>query len=321
MLVQIEKCLQYSEKFNRSLLIDTGNCGGISDLSLFFEIDTSKADVIATKEKLTELNQMVCSPDILSGRLSNYKTSSIRDEYGLWVCCEHDSLTPLSINFSNDYSEPLIVHDSWGGGIESAKFLRRVKVEHQLSNFVLKSIAELGENYAAIHIRNTDYKTDWRQFLKRIRRRLKGRIVLLCSDSSEVRRLAPSILNESQVRSVSNIFYDDEMPLHQGRNVSESMKNASFRSSLIDLFALGGASELFISPVRGGQISGFSRLAALICEDKTILASLLGEHRYLSPNPRGQVIVCYPLQNRLRSLAPQFKRFLKEYVMFFGFGS
>lgn len=288
-LCQIELCLQHTERFDRTLILDLSRSKGLLEFDAVFRLTASTANVLigAPPERIAMLNQLPCRPRQVTARLADYRSHTARLSDGRVANCLEGTKIPLSSDLRTDYSEPVLLHDAWGGGDSSKRFLQRVTLEPGLAREIARIVMSLGPNYAAVHIRHTDFRTDdWRAFLKSIRGRTSGRTVLICSDNAEVIAGARTILSGADVRTASEILYEDGRPLHGRTDTDRSMLIQAHRNALIDLIALAGAKD-FYRTVNGQLVtSGFSRLAGALCEDRALLASLLGEvHSSISPIP------------------------------------
>ncbi len=323
-LVHIETCWRYAEKFNRILVIDPIRCAIFTNLSLFFSplSPSPRIQFHIFPNQIECLNNLTCQPSEINGRLTTYVGKPF--QLGVsYVLCDSESEVPLRVDMTRDYPEAVILYESIDGGTESIDFLKRVKLELGLARDAIAQIRQLGPNYAAVHVRHTDYKTDWRKFLKSIRGELRGRTVLICSDSAKVIHAAPSLLKNSVVRTVSQLRYTDGKPQHIRNSTSDEARNATARSALVDLLSLGAASDLYITRHARGNTSGYSQLAASICADRTVLNSLLGENLYNQNNASGKVhhvrfsesfmfILKIRVPDIYKRLVSSFKRFAKR---------
>lgn len=314
-LVQIERCWRHAEKFNRILIIDPINSASVTNLSLFFSplSPTSRVYFHVLPDQLEHLNKLPCQPNALTGRVSDYKGVSVQ-RGARWIVCDEKTNTPLWADLDRDYPEPMLLHESGGGGKDGIEFLKRVKLEPNLARDIHEKIRKLGSNYAAVHIRHSDLKTDWRKFLRSIRRALRGRTVLICSDSSEVIKAAPLILKDSTIRTVSELVYTDGQPQHRRLGASDESRNATMRAALVDLLAMGAASDLFITCHDQGATSGFSRLAASICRDKSFVNSLLGIDLFPQGTAGGKVHLVLSIVFRSRQFYKRWVRNIRNFV-------
>jgi hypothetical protein len=279
-LCQIELCLRHAETFDRTLMLDLSHSKGCLDFDTYFRWNSPMVNVQVdvTPNQIAMLNLLPCRPAEVTGRLADYRNRTARPSGGRVVNCLEGTTIPLSSDLSRDYPEPVLLHDAWGGGDASKSFLQRVTLEPGLAREIASTILPLGSDYAAIHVRHTDFRTeDWRSFLKSIRGGLRGRTVLMCSDNAEVIEGARMILKDAHVRTVTEISRGDGRPLHFWPDADQATVVQVHHKAFIDLFSLAAAADLYRTVESHLHMSGFSRLAGALCEDRTLLASLLGE--------------------------------------------
>jgi hypothetical protein len=279
-LCQIELCLRHAETFDRTLILDLSRSRGLLEFERYFRWKTPLANVQVevTPNQIARLNLLPCRPAAATGKLADYRNYTARRLDGRVINCLEGTTLPLFSDLSRNYPEPVLLHDTWGGGDFSKSFLQRVTLVPGLAREIAESILSLGSDYAAIHIRHTDFRTeDWRSFLKSIRSELTGRTVLMCSDNAEVVEGARMILKEANVRTVTEISRHDGRPLHNRTDADQASVIQIHHKAFIDLFCLAAATDLFWTVEGRLRASGFSRLAGALCEDRALLASLLGE--------------------------------------------
>ena len=107
----------------------------------------------------------------------------------------------FDIHFDNLETHPaeLIVHYMSGGGEESIETLSILKLKNEIINKINLKINFIGFDYDAIHIRNTDYKSEYTTFLERVKMKTLGRKIFLCTDNLDVVRTAKETMNQNEV--------------------------------------------------------------------------------------------------------------------------
>ena len=310
-LCQIELCLHHAETFDRTLILDLSDSKGFSKFERFFRWKVSMEGVQTSllPDRIAMLNALPCRPAEVTGRLTDYRSCNARLPDGSMVNCLEGTAIPLSSDLSRDYPEPVLLHDARRGGNSSRNFLQRVTLEPDLAREIAEKVLCLGPDYAAIHIRHTDFRTeDWRSFLKSIRGDLRGRTALICSDNAEVIEGARMILKDTHVRTVTEIPRRDGRPLHVWPDADPATVNQVHHQAFIDLFCLAAATDLFWTVEWQLRASGFSRLAGALCEDRALLTSLLGEvPSSISPAP-GRVHHIIPWKTKALVLPRRMKR-------------
>lgn len=282
-LCQIENCWRYAERFTRQLIIDTRKSGLQGHFSDFFSIKSPTIAVLARAddELRAKFNTLDCFPPAIKGRLGQYtigSTSAVSN----WV--DKDTGTPLTFDFKRDYSEPLLVHEQFGGGGASRRLLMRgsLTLSPRILPQVLERLSSLPPRYLAVHVRHTDLKTDYRGLFHSIYPKVVDQNILVCSDSAEVVAYAKKFFDRSVVWTVSDIPSVNG-PLHHHTYASDDERDGATISALTGILALGRSGGLFIGPTSSklpwmkaaGHISGYSSLAAFLFQNKGVIAHLL----------------------------------------------
>lgn len=265
-LVQLELCRRYAARFGRTLIVDTSRCG----LRLpFGEVFLPREDFGPSVLGLTaglaqELDRCASvAPSALAGRISTY-VSVWDTELGATV--ERDSRQCIVFDLDRDHPETLLVHEQPGGGKRGFGFLEHVALAPRIADAVAARLRPLGDDYDAIHVRNTDLSTDYVRLFERCRRLFAGRRLLVCSDSVEVKRQAARILADSTILSVADIPDTAGEGLHWS-TLSDPRKAAV--DLFCDLVAIARSRTFVFTSVekrsRGrAGFSGFSVLADML---------------------------------------------------------
>lgn len=279
----IEHCWRYAERTNRQLILDMSrssfctNFGRIfkhrfGDNSTLFEISDSIIE---------QLNMKSCSLPEIEGRVGEYVTRiQLHDtishlEWRMPV--EDISSKSLAISFDEEYSADLVVHENFRSGALASSLLGRLKFQTPIAEEISARLVELrGQNYLGIHIRNSDIKSDYREFFTRMKEKFDNQIVLICSDDSHVIEYAKRYLENSVVLTSSEIPDLGGQPYQIPFVNDEEARNKLSLDALVDLIALGESQELFSTLIVNREVvhSGFSQLAAELCADKSIAKAL-----------------------------------------------
>jgi hypothetical protein len=274
-LNQIERCWRYATRTGRRLVIDTMRSGMLDHWSNYFApvIDDGRVITKLDDILLDKLDATATYPHGLSGRLRSYEALYFR---GVEAFADRQTREILSFDFSADYPEPLLLHEQYGSGKLAIDCLARLKLSATIAGQVRTALARLGKDYDAVHVRNTDYRTDYESFFARIHARVTGRRVLVCSDDAACIDFARTYFNRSDVLTVSTIPCTDGRPLHGNPELDRGEINSSM---LVDLLALASARTLFISRIAANRhrtiYSGFSALALGLLRRPDVRLSLL----------------------------------------------
>ena len=79
--------------------------------------------------------------------------------------------------------------------------LRKLRLVPEVAQEIAGALAALGEDYDAVHIRNTDVRTDYLSAFREMFPQVQGRKLLVCSDDLLCREEAKQFFVESEVVS------------------------------------------------------------------------------------------------------------------------
>jgi len=200
-LCQIELCWQYAELFNRVLVIDTEYlvATGISvRFSKLFKTLVCNENIIlnVSTSLLHNLNQLNTFPPSCKGRLDSYKTKMNEN----LIHTDSYTNTKISFDFNKNYEEDLLVHDQFGGSGGQINCLARLKLTDEFRGDVLSNLSSLiGKTHMAIHVRHTEYQSDYKHFFEEIYDRCINQRLLICTDSIEVISFAKSFFDKTEI--------------------------------------------------------------------------------------------------------------------------
>jgi len=280
MLCQMEKCYNYCKKYNRHLFINTDRSGFLDDFANYF-YTTNPIITLGTQQKFKEvITAKIGSdaaidiyPQVLRDSLFSYH-SIHTDSFESVV--ERETSTPLTFDFSRSYQDEILVHEQYGGGRNGETFLNQLKIKPDVSEIIKRNINQLG-SYVAIHIRNTDYKTDYKEYLYRIISKRKERSIVLCTDDRKVQKYAIGKYGAKIILTHTVPSVQKGCTLHDNSNLNRYETNLN---SLIDLFILASARRLYIARLNNEQLirnSGFSILAMSLHKHSAVVKKLFFE--------------------------------------------
>ena len=283
-LCQIEYCWEYAEKTNRHLIIDSLNSGVMAHFSEFFiplhATDTARVSFETSGQLLMTLNLLPCVPVEIQNRIDTYAIKYVSGESFLR---DAETSARLGFDFSKDYEEALLVHHNAGGGRSSHKAIQRIRFNEKTAKTIRERLVSIGTHYDAVHVRNTDYTSDYKAFFETIYTQVCNRRLLVCSDDDRVVHFARAYFGQSEVLSLSSSAPTVGKPLHHPTYYgSEKERCEATVRSLVDMVALAYAENLYVTTVTSpdgktpGIRSGFSNLCEFLNKNKSILDGLLG---------------------------------------------
>lgn len=282
MLCQIGKCAIYAEKHERLLVIDTFNTAFRDDLGRYFTPVENDRIVMANQALLESLGVLEVVPACLSGQVNDYQQLyAPKRKHFITV----DTLEAISFDFRQAYQEPLLVHHNCGGGLHSIDALQRLRLTRPMTEAFQARIAALGGPYAAIHVRHTDYQSDYIKFFNSLAGRIPQDRIVICTDNLEVLKYGKRFFRKP-VFNFSILPDQNDAPLHSNPLLSKQQVNSD---SILDLMTLARANTLFITAISNGarhngtRYSGYSRLAAALNRNQPIVDSLLSAPGQTAP--------------------------------------
>lgn len=275
-LCRINECWTYAEKHNRTLIIDSTKSGLLGHFSDFFSTKPANIRVIerVTPALMEQLNRLTCNPPDFQGRLDKYEANYVQEVRNY---CEIAIDVQVVFDTESDHEEQLLLYEQSGGGGQSLGVIPRITLSPAILPVVCKQLRRLEPDYIAIHVRNTDYQTNYGRFFFDIYPKTVDKNVLICSDDHEVIVKAKQVFRHANVFTVTDIPNLGKTPLHRPTSYdNDEDRRMATITSLTDLLALGGAEELYFNSVTLGFNSGFSNLANALFENKDLITSLLG---------------------------------------------
>jgi len=291
-LCQMGFAWSYAERHGRVFVTDTRHSSLQDAFSRYFSTQAKGVLLHPGEALLRHFDSLNVYPSCLRGRVSLACQKSYLDTGSAkkTICAEgfipridSDTGQPLAFDMSSPYQEDLLVCDVHGVGLGlGLACLQRLKLLPEVALRIALLLAALGEDYDAVHIRNTDIGTDYLSFFRQIFPLVQGRKLLICSDDLVCREVAKKFFVESQVLTVTDIPNTGGRALHFFAQDIYA-KNIAM---LTDLFALARAQRLFATPItttkglnkmKKGQLSGFSILALSLHAHQNILDGLFAD--------------------------------------------
>jgi hypothetical protein len=268
MFNRMQRCYFYAKFFNRDLYIDARNSGFRDNLDKYFVPIAKKNGVKVVLGDYIPNKNVTVFPTFLNNRL-DYKT--VNGGRGIGI---RELNTNQTVKFDfKKYDEDVVVYEKMGGGIFSLNVFKWLRFTEQVKAHINSVISSLVE-YDAVHIRNTDIKTDYKHFFNTISPKIKKKLVL-CTDSFECQQYAQHFFGDKLVIA-SEIPDTKGESLHDNSNYSSYNQNLN---TLTDLMILA-CSKRFFAPKKSQWKfwkfnSGFSRFAAILHFRKGLVKELL----------------------------------------------
>lgn len=321
-LCQINEAYKYSKISNRTLLIDTRLSGLADSLSNYFDliIPDQRIKLNLRDEDLFKLNKLTCFPNEFEGKIDwiyhrfaaidskkmdtwryfnsihnllkllfyvfkNVKLNSISLKFKFIANYLNIRKKKICIKFDNIETHPaeLIVHHMSGGGEESIKTLSLLKFKNEIINKINLKINFLGLDYDAIHIRNTDYKSEYITFFELIKPKTLCRRILLCSDNPDIMFVAKEKMGQTEIVFIEKYFprsQTNNSPIHFQWGMSKETIQLNNVIMLADLIGMAKSKNLYYpnltENIHLARFSGFSMLAENLKSRPELVDQLMG---------------------------------------------
>lgn len=245
-LSQIAKCWIYAIKYNRKLYVDTNRSGFLDCFSNYFnDPGLIEFGIPVWIDSVSDV-----FPASLSGRISSYSTNRvIRNNkgslYPTVVYCDSVYGEDVTFDFNFDYKNQILIHEQEGNYKYSCSVFESFELKDEVLNYILDCIIPLGE-YSSVHIRNTDYKMEYKDFLSEVVM-LEYNKVVLCTDDYECQMYSKNNFGDKMV-IISDIPNSNGETLHNNNNLERYTLNVE---TLKDLLILSCSKKIYSKPVSG----------------------------------------------------------------------
>lgn len=273
MLCQIGHCIEYAEKFKRILLIDTMPADLHDHFSNYFQL-IKPTEYIQLKLDDDQIQRIHDDPMYTLGLDLRYNVRS-----------DATNLNIRPLDMESDSVDKYVVHRDYGGGLQSLYALKYITLLPHLADEIKSRKRSLGE-YQAVLIRNTDYQTDYKTALAKIKALNNPMPLYLFTDDYMVQDFAKTlgftklIINENLYKS--NTQYLPIMHVSRVSSVPPAEINIQVLSDLFlsalstyiyPTYVMGylGDKRFELQPLQ----SGFIRLSIALNQDRMLLNSIL----------------------------------------------
>lgn len=270
MLNQIEIAYQYGLATNRTVIVDTSHVSSKhfrDNFGHYFD-SVDKNLVLDSDHVKNKLNELSVFPYFLTGRLNDYDVE-YSDSFNRWVDTKFKF--PIAVDFSKNYNESIVVHQQFGGGIQSLDALKKLKLKPWLLEKLKERFNEIPGPYIGVHVRNTDIKSDYKNVIENLKSKNCDRIFVATDSIVALQEFKEAF--GDKVYSFS-VLLQNTQPLHY-LNSNSRERNTD---SILDLLMLALSKELYCAELidcSWSKFSGYSILAMLLHKNNDVLQHLL----------------------------------------------
>ena len=280
-LCQIRKAWAFAHATGRTLALDTRESGIMVSFTDLFEFLDDLVPILwdPSNDQISEWNSLTVTPAALQGEVAKFFGTPWPDRFSLIP--DFDGAIRLP---PNNVDSELVIHHQRGGGNQSHKLLKQIRVTPEVTRWIRNELNDLPRAYAAIHVRATDYSTNTQWFLRKVKKRLSRRPVVVCSDNPQVAEDAREIFPGKQLILLPQPeLVPAGSPLHEpNKYQSYSDKLLATKHLLRDVAAMSGASEFYYTFIEQAgkfgepRASGLTRLVTSLVDHPEIRRSFLG---------------------------------------------
>jgi len=277
MVSQIERCCRYAERSSRTIIVDTkfGPDSYGDEFDRYFLSRQSRL-ILSARDLNSQFDSASTFPVCLQGRVSSYEPHYDDDRKEF---VDRETQQPLTFNFARDYPHDPLVHQQHHRRPEAVSIFMRLRLQPLLKNELLARLGRIGGPYIGVHVRHTDYRSDYQPLIGRLAA-MRAKRLFLATDNQRVLEEFKSSLPGKQIFSFAEDLSVDGKPIHQR---SPEQGNIFRRNcdAILDLLLLAFSSridwaEITNSPYDSRK-SGFTVLATNLFSQKRYLSELLGE--------------------------------------------
>jgi hypothetical protein len=276
MLSQIERCCRYAENTNRAVIVDTkyGPDSYGDEFDRYFQ-SRQRHLILGAGNLYPVFDRSSTFPACLQGRVSSY--DSVFDAARL-AYVERETQQPITFDFTKSYPHDLLVHQQHRRRPDAVSVFLRLRLQPALTNELLSRVGKIGGPYLGIHIRHTDYRSDYRPVIGRIAAASVAK-VFLATDNQAVLDEFRSALPGQQIFSFAEGLSVDGRPIHYRSHAEVDVFRRNC-DAILDLLLLALSSGVVSADITnspyGIKKSGFTVLAAGLANQKRYLSELLG---------------------------------------------
>ncbi|MDR0466007.1 MAG: nodulation protein NodZ, partial [Deltaproteobacteria bacterium] len=167
-LCQMETAWDYAARHGRILVVDARHSALEDSFAQYFATKDTRVLLHPGEALLRHFDGLDVYPPFLRGRVSRHarEVVDVQNDDGILVKVDADACRPLTFDMSRPYREELLVHHAHGGSCRGLVCLQKLKLLPEIALRIVRRLADLGEDYDAVHIRNTDIGTDYLPFFR-----------------------------------------------------------------------------------------------------------------------------------------------------------
>jgi hypothetical protein len=272
MLSRVGACCRYADTENRLVIVETdfARAENFRDDFCRYFISHDADLVLTSRDYAKDFDSFDVEPVGFKTRVNDYRVEYNRS---LSALAEVGSGLIPSFDLKQKFNAPLLLYHAVGGGLRKAEIvMRRISISPFVLHTLNERLARIGGSYSSVHIRHTDYSTDYKDRILALRPQIVGSLYV-ATDNREVLDFCREVFGAERVFNFSVFPAVAGEPIHDNLKMDPRQSNLD---AICDLLILAMAKSYHFFPISnspGGGLgySGFSRLAELLHKDKKLL--------------------------------------------------
>jgi hypothetical protein len=269
-LCQITNCYNYCKRTSRTLLLDTEfDTFFLRSFDTYFlfndqieiKIIYNTMQIRTIIENIIYKKDLTIYPEYIKDKIYNYAVEWKHD--GRYF---KNTDIKTKIDLKLDYKEDLILYHSEGGGEGSLQIIKYLKLNSDIKDEFTLRYNQVTKPYLSIHIRNTDYKTDYISIYNDNIDLINLSNIFLATDSQDVK----NFFSEKNIKLKNFVnLPNNNLPIHNRYNNLDRHKVMIDTICDLLILALG---DKFILPKK---YYGFTKLAYNLFNNKKLVHNLI----------------------------------------------
>ncbi len=166
---RIGACCRYANAHGRMVIVETNFpvSAYFRDAFSRYFISHDHALILSGYAYSSKFQNMDVEPAAFTGRLNAYQ---VYYDNKVSALAEVGSAIVPYFDFTKKYKVPLLLYQAVGGGLRKAEIaVRRLSITPMVLKVLSERLARMGNFYTSIHIRHTDYSTDYQRRVEELR--------------------------------------------------------------------------------------------------------------------------------------------------------
>jgi len=254
----IVMCLKHAVKFNRTLVIDTRKSLHFKDgFFKYFSSKNSKIFEGDTDEIYKHINHLSFYPKELTLDFLEFDPYVNKQE---------------NIDLDKNYSEDVVIYGHVNSNLDRDifYFFRNFDVNPIILDLYKKRLSLLPENYTAVHVRNSDYKSDVPLFIHEHKDIIKNDNIFLATDDTQSIQLFKehftNVFTFTKINDSKKMCHGKVEGIHH--IIRSDKDHEQFNIDTVSDFLLLCSGKKYYYSLKN---SGFSACAKMLFDEKNII--------------------------------------------------